>query len=84
MKSNKKGFYRYICSKRKTRENVGPLLNGAGGLMTKNMAKAEILKAFFSQVFNSKICLQGSLGPKTCKNVQKPEDLPSAEKGLYP
>ena len=28
MYSNKKGFYKYINSKRKTMENVGPLLNG--------------------------------------------------------
>lgn len=29
-KGNKKCFYRYRSSKRKTRENVGMLLNGAG------------------------------------------------------
>ncbi|KAK4826502.1 hypothetical protein QYF61_009763 [Mycteria americana] len=30
LKGNKKGFFKYISSKRKTRETVGPLLNGAG------------------------------------------------------
>jgi len=29
MKGNKKGFYKSIGSRRKTRENVGLLLNGA-------------------------------------------------------
>lgn len=48
MKSNKKGFYRYVGSKRSTRDNVGAQMNGARDLMTKNMEKAEILKAAFS------------------------------------
>lgn len=30
VKDNKKGFYKYVNSKKMTRENVGPLLNGAG------------------------------------------------------
>lgn len=30
VKGNKKGFYKYINSKRKTRENLGLLLNGTG------------------------------------------------------
>lgn len=37
--SNKKGFYRYIGSKRKIRENMSLLTNGAGDLMTKNAEK---------------------------------------------
>ena len=42
VKSNQKSFYNYIRCKRKTRENVGPLQNGSGDLMTKDMEKAEI------------------------------------------
>lgn len=34
MKSNKKGFYGYTSSKKKTRENVDLLLNGARNLVT--------------------------------------------------
>lgn len=30
MRSNKKGFYKYICCKRKMKEGVGPLLNVRG------------------------------------------------------
>lgn len=30
VKGNRKGFYSYIGSKRVTKENVGPLLNGMG------------------------------------------------------
>ena len=31
VKDNKKGFYKYMGDKRKAMENVGPLLNEAGG-----------------------------------------------------
>ncbi|KAK4807097.1 hypothetical protein QYF61_018438 [Mycteria americana] len=41
VKGNKKGFYKYIGDKRKARENVGPLLNEAGDLVTQDMEKAE-------------------------------------------
>jgi len=34
VKNNKKGFFKYISSKRKTRDNVGPLLNEVGVLVT--------------------------------------------------
>lgn len=44
LKGNKKGFY----INRKPRENVGPLLNGAGALVTKEMEKAKVLNAFFT------------------------------------
>ncbi|KAK4815449.1 hypothetical protein QYF61_002838 [Mycteria americana] len=34
VKENKKGFYRYIGDRKKTRENVGSLLNEIGDLVT--------------------------------------------------
>lgn len=40
VKGNEQGFYKYINNKRKTRKNVGHLLNGAGDLVTKDMEKA--------------------------------------------
>lgn len=46
---------KYINSKRKTREIVGPLLNEVVSLTTGNAKKAEILNAFFASVFNVKI-----------------------------
>lgn len=55
---NKKGLYRFISSKRKVRENVASLMNGAGILVTKTMMKAEILNAFSTLVFAGKICPQ--------------------------
>ena len=65
MKGNKKIFCRHTSSKRKTRENVGLLLNRAGALVTKSMEKAQVLKGFFTSVFTDKIGLQESLPPET-------------------
>lgn len=59
MQGNKKGFYKYISSTRKTRKNVVPLLNEAGELMTNGMRKDEGLHASAS-VFTGKPSLQES------------------------
>ncbi|KFW09685.1 hypothetical protein N327_13834, partial [Fulmarus glacialis] len=51
-KNNKKGFYRYVGQKRKTKENVPPPpLNKTGELVTTDMEKAEVLKNFFCLSF---------------------------------
>ena len=51
VKNNKKGFFRYVSSKQKHREDIGPLLNRAGKLVTNNADKAEVLNTFFASVF---------------------------------
>ncbi|GAB0187514.1 F-box only protein 11 [Grus japonensis] len=56
VKGNKKSFYRYVSDKRRTRENVGPLQNETGNLVTQDMEKAEVLNDFFASVFTGK-CL---------------------------
>lgn len=58
VKGSKNGFYKYISSKRKVRENVSLLLNGAGDLVTKDMEKAKVFNAFFTSVFTGKTGLQ--------------------------
>jgi len=40
VKDNKKGFFKYVSSKRKTRENVGSLLNEVGVPVTEDTEKA--------------------------------------------
>ncbi|GAB0205961.1 mitochondrial enolase superfamily member 1 [Grus japonensis] len=56
VKDNKKSFYRYVSDKRRMRENVGPLRNETGDLVTQDMEKAEVLNNFFASVFTGK-CL---------------------------
>ncbi|GAB0185748.1 mitochondrial enolase superfamily member 1 [Grus japonensis] len=54
VKNNKKSFYRYVSDKRRMRENVGPLRNEMGALVTQDMEKAEVLNDFFASVFTGK------------------------------
>ncbi|GAB0176369.1 mitochondrial enolase superfamily member 1 [Grus japonensis] len=60
VKDNKKGFFKYISSKRKTRENVGLLLNEVGALVTEDTEKAELLNVTFASVFIAKASPQES------------------------
>ncbi|KFO04167.1 hypothetical protein N312_10892, partial [Balearica regulorum gibbericeps] len=56
VKVNRKSFYRYASNKRRMRENVGPLWNETGDLVTQDMEKAEVLNDFFASVLTGK-CL---------------------------
>ena len=60
---NKKSFFKYISSKWKTRDNVGPLLNEVGVLVMEEAEKAELLNAFFASVFTAKASPQSIPGP---------------------
>lgn len=46
VKNNKKGFFKYVSGKRKTRENVGLLLNEVDAMLLEDTEKAEILNTF--------------------------------------
>ncbi|CAM5103935.1 unnamed protein product [Natator depressus] len=58
VKSNKKGFFRYVGNKKKAKESVGPLLNEGGNLVTEDVQKANVLNAFFASVFTNKVSSQ--------------------------
>ncbi|CAM5103262.1 unnamed protein product [Eretmochelys imbricata] len=58
VKSNKKGFFRYVSNKKKVKESVGPFLNEGGNLVTEDVEKANVLNAFFASVFTNKVSSQ--------------------------
>ncbi|KAK4811155.1 hypothetical protein QYF61_019786 [Mycteria americana] len=49
---NKKGFLKYVKSKRRSKENIGPILVEDGHLTNRDEEKAEAFNAFFDLVFN--------------------------------
>jgi len=49
--SNEKGFYCNISCRRKTRENMAPLLNRAGSLVKKDVENPEVLSALLLSSF---------------------------------
>ena len=75
-KPPKERFHKYVDSKRKSREDVGLLLNGAGYLVVMDMEQAEVLSAFFTSVFTGKSsCQTLETRGKDCSK----EDLSSVE-----
>ncbi|GAB0206875.1 mitochondrial enolase superfamily member 1 [Grus japonensis] len=79
VKDNKKGFFKYISSKRKTRENVGLLLNEVGALVTEDTEKMELLNAFFASVFTAKVGPQETQTLEVGEKVWRKEDFPLVE-----
>lgn len=75
VKDNKKGFFKYINMKRKTRENGGTLLNGAGILMAADAQKVEIL-LYLLQSSPTKTSPQGNLSPETREKVWREKEFP--------
>jgi len=74
-KNNKKGFFNYISSKRKARDNVGLLLNEVDVLVTEDAEKAEILNAFFASVFSDKAGPQESQAPEVREEAHREDDF---------
>ena len=50
---NKVAFFKCVHSKRRSKENIGPILVEDGPLTTRDEEKAEAFKAFFASVFKN-------------------------------
>jgi len=79
VKNNKKGFFNYISSKKKARDNVGPLLNEAGVLVMEHAEKAEQLNVFFASVFSIKTGPQESQALEVREEAHRENDFPLVE-----
>ncbi|GAB0192642.1 mitochondrial enolase superfamily member 1 [Grus japonensis] len=77
MRGNKEGFYKYVSSKRKTRENLDSLLNGTGDLVTNNMEETKVLNAFFASVLTGESSLRESQTCETRGEVWSQKDSAS-------
>ncbi|GAB0207239.1 mitochondrial enolase superfamily member 1 [Grus japonensis] len=80
VKDNKKGFFKYISSKRKTR---GLLLNEVGALVTEHAEKAELLNAAFASVFTAKAGPQETQSLEVGEKVWRKEDLPLVKEDQF-
>lgn len=83
VKGNKKGFFRCISSKNRTRENPGLLLNGAGDWLMKDIKKAKAFDASFPQSSTSETSLQETKVSETSMKVQSKKDLLSMEENQH-
>lgn len=80
VKDNKEGFFKYIRSKRKTREDMGLLLCGSEAVVLKDSEKEELLNAFFfASVFTPETSPLVLWILETREEVQKKEDFPMME-----
>jgi len=75
VKNNKKGYFKYISSKWKTMDNVGPLLNEVGVLVMEDTEKTELLNTFFASVFRAKAGPHESQAPEVREEAHREEDL---------
>ena len=82
VKDNKKGFLKYVSSKTKTRENVGPLLNEVGALVMEDTEKVKLLNTFFVLVFISNTALSESQTLKVKERIWRKVDFPTVEENL--
>ncbi|PKU42647.1 rna-directed dna polymerase from mobile element jockey-like [Limosa lapponica baueri] len=79
VKDNKKGFFKYISSKRKTRKNVGPLQNEMAIQVMEDAEKAKLLNAFFASVFTAKADPLESQTLEVGERAWSKEDSPWSE-----
>lgn len=58
---SKKGFFEYVSTKWKIRENVGPLANELSALVTKGIEKVMLLSSFFSAALLLSVALRNPI-----------------------
>jgi len=76
-KRQKKFFYKYINSKRRAKENLRPLVDVVGNVITEDKEKTEVLTAFFTSVFKVRPVILRVLYPLIWKSEMENRIKPS-------
>ncbi|KAK1207000.1 LIN1 transcriptase, partial [Pygoscelis papua] len=76
VKDNKKSFYKYINDKKRAKENLHPLLDAGGNVVTEDEEKAEVLNAFFASVFNRQTSYPQGTRPPELEDRDGEQDEP--------
>lgn len=82
VKDNKKGFFRYVGSRKKIRRNVDLQLNEVDALVMEGAEKVKLLNAFFASVFTDKTASWESQSLEVRESLEKKEDFPMVEEDL--
>jgi len=82
VKDNKKNFFKYVSSKRKSRENVDWLLNEVGALIMEGTEEVEVLNTFFVSVLTAKTAPWESQTVETGERGCRKEDLSLVKEDL--
>jgi len=65
-----------------SRGNLGPVLNGTGDLLTKDIRKIEVLNLLFTLLHTSRTCPHQSQVPETGGKVWRQEEIHICGEGI--
>ncbi|KAK4818300.1 LOW QUALITY PROTEIN: hypothetical protein QYF61_010762 [Mycteria americana] len=79
---HKKGFFRYVNSKRRSKENIGLILVEDGRLTNRDEEKAEAFNASFASVFNNTDRPWAARSPESQDHECGNSDFPFVDTGI--